>query len=69
MRYDVVKRHRGRWPVRLMGRVLGVSLGGYDDWRGRPASRTAQRPEASVGAIQADHAAPKPGNLRWTYCA
>src|SRR5262245_40304980 len=38
---------------RLMGRVLGVSPGGSYDWRRRPASRTAQRREALVVAIQA----------------
>jgi transposase InsO family protein len=55
MRYDFVERHRGRWPVRLMCRVLGVSPGGSYDWRRRPASRTAQRREALVVAIQAVH--------------
>jgi putative transposase len=55
MRYDFVERHRGRWPVRLMCRVLGVSPGGYYDWRRRPASRTAQRREAQVADILAVH--------------
>src|SRR5262245_26050423 len=55
MRYDFVERHRGRWPVRLMCRVLRVSPGGYYDWRRRPASRTAQRREALVADIKAVH--------------
>ena len=55
MRYAFVERHRGRWPVRLMCRVLGVSPGGYYDWRRRPASRTAQRREAPVADIKAVH--------------
>jgi transposase InsO family protein len=38
-----------------MCRVLGVSPGGYYDWRGRPASRTAQRREALVADIKAVH--------------
>ena len=48
MRYDFVEAHRGRWPVRLMGRVLAVSPGGYYDWRGRPTSDTARSREALV---------------------
>jgi putative transposase len=55
MRYDFVERHRDRWPVRLMCRVLGVSPGGYYDWRGRPASPRTERREALVVAIGAIH--------------
>jgi putative transposase len=55
MRYDFVEAHRGRWPVRLMGRVLAVSPGGYYDWRGRPASAKTERREALVVAIKAIH--------------
>ena len=56
MRYDFVEAHRGRWPVRLMGRVLRVCPGGYYDWRGRPTSDTARSREALVVAIKAIHA-------------
>jgi transposase InsO family protein len=55
MRYDFVERHRGRWPVRTMCRVLAVSPGGYYDWRGRPKSERAQKCEALVVAIEAVH--------------
>ena len=55
MRYDFVERHRGRWPVRLMCRVLRVSPGGYYDWRGRPQSAKAQRREALIVSIKAIH--------------
>ncbi len=55
MRYDFVEAHRGRWPVRLMCRVLRVSAGGYYDWRGRPKSERTQRREALVVAIKAIH--------------
>ena len=55
MRYDFVERHRGRWPVRLMCRVLHVSPGGYYDWRGRPQSTRAARHEALVVSIKAIH--------------
>jgi transposase InsO family protein len=55
MRYDFVERHRGRWPVRLMCRVLRVSAGGYYDWRGRPRSSRAGKRDALVVAIKAVH--------------
>ena len=55
MRYDFVERHRGRWPVRRMCRVLRVSAGGYYDWRGRPRSSRAARQDALVVAIKAVH--------------
>ena len=55
MRYDFVERHRGRWPIRLMCRVLAVSPGGYYDWRGRPQSSRAAGREALVAAIKAIH--------------
>jgi putative transposase len=55
MRYDFVERHRDRWPVRLMCRVLHVSPGGYYDWRGRPQSAKAQRREALIVSIKAIH--------------
>ena len=56
MRYDFVERHRGRWPVRLMCRVLHVSPGGYYDWRGRPQSSRAVKRDALVVAIKSIHA-------------
>jgi putative transposase len=55
MRYDFVEAHRGRWPVRLMCRVLRVSPGGYYDWRGGPQSARAEQREALVAAIKAVH--------------
>ena len=55
MRYDFVERHRGRWPVRLMCRVLRVSSGGYYDWRGRPQSTRAARHDALVVSVKAIH--------------
>ena len=56
MRHDFVERHRGRWPVRLMCRVLAVSPGGDYDWRGRPQSDRTRRREALAVAIKAVHA-------------
>jgi transposase InsO family protein len=50
-----IEAHRGRWPVRLMCRVLGVAPGGYYGWRGRPLSPRAQRRETLAVAIKAVH--------------
>jgi putative transposase len=55
MRYDFIERHRERWPVRLMCRVLRVSPGGSSDWRGRPRSKRAAGQDALVVAIKAIH--------------
>nr|WP_206108271.1 IS3 family transposase [Paludisphaera soli] len=55
MRYDFVEAHRGRWPVRLMCRILAVSPGGYYGWRGRPESERTRRREALAVAIKAVH--------------
>ena len=55
MRYGFVDEHRGRWPVRLMGRVLGVSPGGFYGWPSRPPCLHAQRLGTLVEAIRAIH--------------
>ena len=55
MRYDFVERHRQRWPVRTMCRVLQVSPGGYYDWRGRPQSAKTERRAALAVSIKAIH--------------
>ena len=55
MRDDFVDAHWGRWPVRLMCRVLRVSPGGYCDRRGRPQGTKATRHDALVVVIKAVH--------------
>jgi putative transposase len=55
VRYSFIEAHRGRWPVRLMCRLLCVAPGGYYGWRGRPASLRTQRRAALVDAIKAVH--------------
>jgi putative transposase len=55
MRYRFIQDHCRQWPIRLMCQTLGVSTGGFYEWRGRPASVAAERREALVAEIKAIH--------------
>jgi putative transposase len=57
--FQFIHDHRGTWPIRLMCRVLGVSAGGYYDWRDRPPSPTADRRDALTVEVKAVHAEAK----------
>jgi hypothetical protein len=48
VRYAFVARERTRYPLRLLCRVLAVSVSGFHDWRhrqGRPDPQAALRAE------------------------
>lgn len=70
--FRFIHDHKGTWPVRLMCRVLGVSAGGYYDWRDRPPSPAADRRDALTVEVKAVHAEAKarygsPGSTpRWS---
>ena len=56
MRYASIQEHRERWPVRLQCRALGVSPGGFYDWRGREPGERARRRERMAERIGEVHA-------------
>ena len=56
MKYAFIDRHAGRFPVTRQCTALGVSRGGYYDWRGRGPSRRAIDDERLLREIRAVHA-------------
>jgi putative transposase len=57
MRYRFIEAHCKRHPVRLMCRVLRVSVSGYYAARGRPPSARTERQTALTARIWTIHAA------------
>ena len=55
MRYGFVDEHRDVWPVRVMCRVLEVSVSGYYAWRSRPESARSQADRALLEDIRLAH--------------
>ena len=55
MRFDFIGGHRGRWPVAVMCRVLGVSASGFYARRDRPASKRTRRQMELTDKIKAAH--------------
>jgi len=56
VKYRVMDRCRGSFPVRLMCRCLNVSPSGFYGWRKRPASARARENKRLLGRIQELHA-------------
>ena len=55
MRFRMIERCRGAYPVRLMCDCLKVSPGGYYDWRKRPQSARAKDNERLLERIEQLH--------------
>jgi putative transposase len=56
MSFKFIRDHTGRWPVRLMCRVLEVSASGYYAWRNRPESARARANRTLLGDVRRLHA-------------
>lgn len=55
MSFHFIRDHAGRWPVRLMCRVLEVSASGYYAWRCRPESARAVSNRTLLGDLRRLH--------------
>ena len=55
MRFRAIHRHRRRYPIGLMCRMLGVSRGGYYAWRDRGESAHAMRDRKLLREIREIH--------------
>jgi putative transposase len=55
MRYVFIKEHRQQWRVRLMCKVLEVSVSGFYDWLERPVSQRQQDDEKLTEQIVMFH--------------
>lgn len=56
MNFRSIRDHAGRWPVRLMCRVLDVSASGYYAWRSRPESARLAANRRLLGDMRRLHA-------------
>lgn len=56
MRFQAIRAHTGRVPVRLMCRTLAVSPSGYYAWVARPESRRVAENRRLVAEIRVIHA-------------
>ena len=56
MSFRFIRDHAGRWPVRLMCRVLEVSASGYYAWRNRPDSARSLANHKLLGHVRRLHA-------------
>lgn len=55
MRFAFIARHKGQWPVRVMCRVLKVSVGGFYARRQRPAGARDKRRMELTDKIRLTH--------------
>ena len=56
MSFRFIRDHAGRWPIRLVCRVLAVSASGYYAWRSRPESARSAANRKLLGEVRRFHA-------------
>ncbi len=56
MSFTFIRDHVGRWPIRLMCRVLEVSASGYYAWRNRPESPRGRANHGLLADVRRLHA-------------
>ena len=64
MSFRFIRDHAGRWPVRLMCRVLEVSASGHYAWRKRPESARARANRVLLADLRRLHAELAESNRR-----
>jgi len=55
MSFKFIRDHAGRWPIRLMCRVLKVSASGYYAWRSRPESARSAANRKLLSDVRRPH--------------
>jgi hypothetical protein len=66
MKFRLIAAQRGRFPVRIMCDVMGVSPAGYYAWHGRPESprKAANRVLLAAGTVRPGSTRPcAPGDI------
>jgi putative transposase len=56
VRFGCIREHESAFDIRMMCRILEVSMSGYHRWRGRPPSARAEHDAVVLDAMHRHHA-------------